>query len=261
MMRAHFRLRVSLFGLVVVLLGTAISALAQNNNLPLPPRGQAPKGIPDLSGVWLESTSRLSMEAGLRRALGGKPLEEAIPFTAFGLQQWKSRDLSKDPTGFCQPSGMARILHSPLNMQIVQTEGQVTFLFELYSQFTRVFTDGRKMPQDLFPTWWGYSIGRYEGDKLIVETQGLDERSWIASAGLQHSNQLKHTATFQLKPGDPETLVITETFEDPVYFTKQWGFSLERKRDKYDMILHVCTDNIRTLYDMMLGMFPQDDEK
>src|SRR5688572_13888564 len=119
MIRADFRLPVIALWVVVAWWGMAASALAQNNNLPLPPRSVAPKGAPEISGVWLESPSRLSMEVGLRRALGGKPLEEAIPFTTFGLQQWKNKGLSKDPTGFCQPSGMARILHSPLDMQIV----------------------------------------------------------------------------------------------------------------------------------------------
>jgi hypothetical protein len=107
-------------------------------------------------------------------------------------------------------------------------------LFEIDHNFRRIFTDGRPHPKDLDTTWYGDSIGHYEGNKLIVDTIGI-------SAGHQHSDKLHVTEAFE-KTG-PDSFTWTVTYNDPVYFTKPWSITLTAKRQKYDIMEMICTDN------------------
>ena len=236
--------------LSVVLVWVPTLATGQNAELLLPPRGEEPDGLPDLNGVWRGAS--ILGEPAVRRALGG----QLPPFTAYGQEQWDNRDLALDPTGLCQPSGPGRILHSPMWYQIIQTEGQVTFLFEIYHQYHRVFTDGRGHPDPLDVTWWGSSIGRYDGNRLIVETIGLDERSWLFTAGVAHSDQLRLEWVFE-KTG-PDTIRVTETFNDPEYFTEPWSVSFDLDRAEYDMMEMICTDNNRDVQFFVTGTGDRD---
>ena len=231
-----FIILAAIAGLVLLPVSAAAQA-GDNAELPLPPVPRPlGNGMPDLNGVW-DGPSILN---NLVEYYGGLP-----PFTPYGRQKWDKRNLGDDPTGFCQPTGPGRVLHSPFPFQIIQTEGMITFLFEIHHTFHRVFTDGRGHPKPLDIAWWGHSIGRYEGNKLIVETVAISDRSWLFTAGLQHSDQLKLTWTFE-KTG-PDTMQVTERFEDPVFFTEPWSITWEAKREKYDMMEMICTDNNRDI--------------
>jgi hypothetical protein len=227
---------------VVTLVGPTLAPSgAQEPQLPPPPIiSPAPgDGIPNLNGIWNREPIRTEEE--IRQQLGGK----LPPFTAHGLERWENVDPATNPTGMCQPGGTGRAFHSPFPFQIVQTEGLVTFLFELYHDYHRVYVDGRTRPEWLETRWWGYSVGRYEGNKLIFETTGLDPRSWLFSAGMEHSEQLKLTQIFE-KTG-PDTIQVTETFEDPVFFTEPWSISYELRREPSDLLEHICMDNPRAI--------------
>ena len=197
------------------------------------------EGLPNLNGVWDNTSSpAYSNERSVREHFEG----ELPPFTPFGLEQWVSRDLSLDPTGLCQPSSFARILRAPNRIQIVQTHGMVVVLSELYWQFHRIFTDGRGHPEEIDPTWWGHSIGHYEGNKLVIDTIGMNDRSWIATAGLEHSEQLHLIQTIEQTGSD--TLHITETYEDPTYYTRPWTVEYDMQRLEYDLLEYICLDNL-----------------
>lgn len=94
----------------------------------------------------------------------------------------------------------------------------LTFLFEIDRNFRRVFTDGRAHAKDLDLTWYGESIGTYEGDSLTVDTVSLSDRSWLDTAGHQHSDKLHITEKITKTAAD--SFVWTVTYDDPVYFTK-----------------------------------------
>ncbi len=100
-----------------------------------------------------------------------------IPFTTFGADQFKNHLGGDDPHGYCQPTGPTRAIHSPFPFQIVQSAGLTTFLFEIDHTFRRIFTDGRGHPHDLDHTWYGDSVGKYEGDTLSADTIGLSIRA------------------------------------------------------------------------------------
>lgn len=210
----------------------AFGQAGENATLPLPPL-PAPlgNGIPDLNGVWvLPYTPDLS-----------RPLKGPIPFTPFGAEQFKNHLGGDDPHGFCQPTGPTRALHSPFPFQLIQTKGMVTLLFEIDHNFRRIFTDGREHPKDLDLTWYGDSVGKYEGDSLIVDTVSLSDRSWLDTAGHQHSDKLHITEKFTKTGAD--TFSWTVTYDDPVYFSKPWTVSLNAKREKYDIMEMICMDN------------------
>jgi len=220
---------------------TATSSGAEEALLPPPPViSPAPSaGIPNLNGIW--DSEPIRTEDQIRALLGGN----LPPFTPYGLERYRNHDPAADPTGLCQPGGPGRAFHTPFPFQIVQTDGLVTFLFEAYHDYHRVFVDGRTRPEFLETRWWGYSVGRYEGNKLIFETTGLDPRSWLFTAGLEHSGELKLTHVFE-KTG-PDTLVVTETFDDPMFFTKPWSISYGLRREAFDLLEHICMDNNREL--------------
>jgi hypothetical protein len=229
----------SIFAAVVAACSVSSPAFGQageNATLPLPPNPPPPgKGIPDFNGVWV-----LPYTPDLAR-----PLKGPIPFTDFGAETFKNHLGGDDPHGFCQPTGPTRALHSPFPFQIVQSAGMLTFLFEIDHNFRRVFTDGRSHPKDLDQTWWGDSIGTYEGDSLLIDTTGISERSWLDTAGHQHSDKLHTTEKFT-KTG-PDSFAWTVTYDDPVYFTKPWSVTLNGKREKYDIMEMICMDNNQDL--------------
>lgn len=221
------------FGLGSLLLAAlAFGQAGENATLPLPPNPPPPaNGISDLNGVW-----QMPYTPNLERAYGA-----ALPFTALGAEKYKTHLGGDDPHGFCQPTGPTRAFHSPFPFQIVQSAGMLTVLFEIDHTFRRIFTDGRAHPKDQDTTWYGDSIGHYEGNSLYVDTTGISDRSWLDTAGHQHSDRLHVTEVFT-KTG-PDTILWKVTYDDPVYFTKPWGVSLEMKRQKYDIMEMICTDN------------------
>jgi hypothetical protein len=190
---------------------------------------------PDLSGYWINQyTPDLSV------ALGRQP-----PFTEFGAERWRTVDTAKDPTGFCLPVGPSRGFTAPFPFLLVQHEDMIAILFEYQSIWRVFYLDGRPHPDDVmeYPYFMGHSVANWEGDTLVVDTAGIDERSWLDTAGHEHSAQLRLTERFQKK--GPDTIVWTVTFDDPVYFTRPWSITRTFTRGKPgDRVLpYTCNEN------------------
>jgi hypothetical protein len=153
--------------------------------------------IPDLSGVWLERKFIPKMY------LNGDP-----PLQPWAEAKFKAADVTKnDPNLDCLPEGVPRVMFVPLPMEIIQIPG-------------RIHTDGRPHPTDLDPTFMGHSIGKYEGDTLIVDTIGFNEKTWLDHVGLPHSDAL-HVVE-RIRRIDHNTLQDDFTIDDPKTFTKTW---------------------------------------
>ena len=192
---------------ITVVIATSVSAQAPTQIDPAPLVDPAPiEGLPNLNGVW-----NVEYIPDIEARLNGP-----LPFTDAGQAAWDNRVLGEDPTGYCQPSGPARVFHTPFPIQIIQTRGQVTFLFEMLHAWHRVFTDGRAHPDPVGLSWWGHSIGHYEDNKLIVDTIGMNDRTWLYTSGVQHSDELHITQVFELT--GPDTIEYTITYDDPVFF-------------------------------------------
>lgn len=236
--------RCRILGVAVAASVVASSALAQApTQLGGPPLvDPAPaKGLPNLNGVW-----DVQYVPDVERYLGKPP-----PFTEHGLAAWENRVLGEDPTGYCQPSGPGRVFHTPFPIQIVQTRGQVTFLFEMLHSYHRVFTDGRGHPDPVDQSWWGHSIGHYEDNKLIVDTVGLNDRTWLYTSGVQHSDQLHLTQVFDLT--GPDEIEYTVTYDDPIFFTEPWSVTTHFTRGETDLLEYICTENNRDIAHFVTG--------
>jgi hypothetical protein len=212
------------------------SALALALVSAIPAAAQPPK-TPDFNGLW----DGVKPTGDLARAL---PAGQKIPFTPFGLEKYKNVDMATNPNGMCLPPGPSRSITGPSPFQIVQSPGIVAILFENHFDYRIVYIDGTH-PADIadYPAFMGHSIGKWDGDKLVVDTVAINDRTWLDSNGLQHSDKLHLTETFR-KTG-PDMIHYAVTFDDPVYFTRPWTFDLDLKRQKKgDRIMeYVCEEN------------------
>lgn len=190
------------------------------------------QNIPDLSGVWQAPyTPDLT-----------KPLGHDLPFTAYGAEQFKKVVHADDPASYCLPVGPARGIQAPMPFQIVQSPGLVVLLYEYQHTFRLIYTDGRKHPDDLEPfRWFGDSIGKYEGGALVVDTVGIGDRTWLDTAGHQHSDQLHLIERFQKV--DQNTLKWTVTFEDPKLYKEPFTVSLPLTRQDTVLMMYSCEEN------------------
>ncbi len=207
-----------------ILLGTGLAA-AQD----------AQPSHPDLSGFWVNQYT-----PNLSTVLGGEP-----PFTDFGAEQWRTVDTSKDPTAICLPVGPSRAFTAPFPFQLVQGKDTIAILFEYQSIWRAIYMDGRPHPEDVadYPYFMGHSVGRWEGNVLVVDTTGIDERSWLDTAGHRHSAELRLTERFETTGAN--TIKWTVTFDDPVYFTRPWSVARTFTRGKpADRLLpYTCNEN------------------
>jgi len=193
-------------------------------------------GRPDLTGVWFGAASGDLSRSTL-------PGQELV-LTLYGQQQWDTVDHAKDPNTACLPPGPARMIMMAHPAMIVQRPDVVVILTESQRTFRIIYTDGRGHPHDIadYPEWMGSSIGTWDGDTLIVDTIGVNERTWLDTAGHEHSEKLRLTERFRL--GDANTLEHVVTYDDPVFFAKPFTTRRLFKRQVGDWILdHSCLEN------------------
>ena len=176
--------------------------------------GQAPRAIDgklDLTGVWIISGST------------NLPSDPAyLPGAQKIYNERKASGGKGDPEKDCLPNGVVRI--EALPYKIVQTPKLVVMLSEGNTHsYRRFFLDGRPHDLDLEPnTWNGNSIGHWEGDTLVVDTIGFNDKSWLDSTGKPHSEAL-HVVERYRRP-DVNHLEIEYTLEDPQAFSKPYTF-------------------------------------
>ena len=181
---------------VAALLIVALAAplLAQARKEYQPPAGPTPrtaKGKVDFSGVW-EKPYVPDMTKDGRNQKGFPDL----PFTPWGEHEWKTYDAAEgDYTGACLPFGMTRSMNTPEPMQFMQSDTYLAFLFEQNSWFTVVPIDGRKHG-DGIPTWFGDSVGHWEGDTLIIDTVNFNGKTRLDTIGHPHRDQLHRVQKF-----------------------------------------------------------------
>ncbi|MGH8649576.1 MAG: hypothetical protein ACREUP_09770, partial [Burkholderiales bacterium] len=129
------------------------------------------------------------------------------------------------PAGRCLPHTIPNAMMVPnYPWKIVQTPGLTIVLFENFTQYRQIFTDGRDFPTERQPAWFGYSLGKWEGDAFVVETLGFNDKSWLDSSGYPHGEKLHLVERF--RKTDPQTLRYEVTIEDPKVFTRPWTISM-----------------------------------
>src|SRR5215475_1130275 len=196
------------------------------------PSGPAPRtreGKPDLSGVWYAQ----------RTVDPGKP--SPLPW-ADVLQRERAANNSKDsPGAHCLPRGLTNA-GALFPYKLVQTPALLVMIFEDDTPSHRqVFLDGRGHPRDPNPNWMGHSIGHWEGDVLVIDTVGFNDRSWLGPQGHPHTEMLH--VTERLHRADLGHLEIELTIEDPGAYSKPWVIKRVADLDTTDEIgEYVCID-------------------
>lgn len=200
--------------------------------------------VPNLSGNWTIAPGGPSFDPA--DPGGAKP--DQLPMTPWGKQQL---DAAKPPFGahgtfapndpaqiYCDPPGMTRLYDYPWQFTFVQTPANVYMLFE-YSHLWRLITMNQPHPKDLDSTWLGDSVGHYEGDTLVVDTIGFNDRSWLDNVGHPHSDQL-HTIE-RFRRTSPDALQLQITIEDPKAYTKPFTAQRIFKLSSFPMGETMCS--------------------
>jgi len=175
----------------------------------------------------------------------GKPKESEVPFQdwARAIYQWRETNLY-EPYIRCKPSGGARPFINPFGAEFVDLpELKTIYQFDGNLHTWRViYMDGRPHPKDLVPSYYGHSVGHWEGDTLVVDTLGFNERMWIDREGMPHTEKLHLIERFTRT--DFNTMKYEMTIDDPGAYTKTWttGFFL-RWNSSDEMFEFICQEN------------------
>ena len=176
---------------------------------------------------------------------------DGLPLQPWAAELRKQRlaEHSKDhPDAHCLPLNPIQLHSHPQARKIIQTPGLVLILYEANDGIRQIFTDGRPLPDnnDADPWWYGYSIGKWEGDTLVVQTIGFKDQGWIDEEGTPNTNAARLTERFRrLNYG---TLEIEITVDDPKTFTRPWSFKLDQRlMPDTELIEFVCLENNTSL--------------
>jgi len=227
--------------IVLVLAAVALAlppfALAQIQQAGKGKSSNATNATPDFSGVW--------QGRGAARGAGYVFTKDPLPMQPWAEKQYNYNKSPKDPLGHprnevdptvtCQvPPGPTWIMTPPRPFEIIQIPGRVIMLYEWDHWWRDIWMDAQH-PKDLKPTWMGHSIGKWDGDTLVIDTTGIRAGTMLDGAGHVHSDAL-HVIE-RIRRVDPSTLQDDMTFEDPKAYTKpftgQYRFAL---RPGWDMV-------------------------
>ena len=238
----------------------------------------------NISGIWdaaAEDGARqtsgakehVALYPGGKGSEGGHPDETGImrplPYTPAGLAALKANRPSgpsvrqvpaataNDPADRCDPLGFPYMeLWELRTLNLVQTDNQVILLSPFYGNYRVIWTDGRALPADPDPRWNGYSVGKWVDDyTFVVETTGLNPKSWIDHAGRPHSDQLQVEETFHRV--DHDNMELTMKITDPKMYTEPWltlnKFPLHLQRPDFDIPELLCSPTEMQDYNKDVG--------
>ena len=224
------------------------------------PAPRAGDGHPDLSGVWDQGkvpgappgASNFEF-ARTHKSAGPRPFQDLTSLFPDGLplQPWAAKlraerlaDHSKDhPDAHCLPVNPIQLHTHPQARKIIQSPRLIVMLYEANDGIRQIFLDGRPLPaDDPDPWWYGYSVGHWEGDTLVVQTTGFKDQGWIDEEGTPISSAARLTERFR-RP-NYGTLAIEISVDDPKTFTRPWSFKLEQRlMPDTELIEFVCLEN------------------
>jgi hypothetical protein len=212
-----------------------------------------PWGEPDLSGVWQQ---RFVDAQG--RPVVGLDLDDfaQIPYTpqsraAYDFNQ-TGKGQAADPEAACLPAGVPRSTGLPYPLRLMQAPGLIAILHEGNVHSYRLVLMNKEHPADVNPTWMGHSVGKWEGETLVIDTVGFNDRTWLDPGGHIHSDKLRTVERFTRLTENQ--LKYEFTIDDPIAYTKPWGWSyvLQGHHD-WEIIEYVCNENNKDIEHMVDG--------
>jgi len=195
-------------------------------------------GKPVLAGLWRPAPA---LVGDITRGMKGGDIPY-LPWAKKLFEERLANDARDDPTASCIVGGVPRSDFVPYPFKILQTPGMVAILYEAVHSYRQIFTDGRPLPKDPNPAWFGYSVGRWEGDVFVVETTGFNDNVWLDNAGRPATEQLRVTERFVRK--DFGHMDIDVTIDDAKAYSRPWTVtqSLAFQPDA-ELIEYICDEN------------------
>ena len=218
------------------------------------PAPHAPNGKPDLTGTWH------LMPRVQRTGTDGTSLDPVDSYSTNIFRDFKPEDIPErlaavqlreqrmkngvraNPTLFCLPMGIP--VNNLVNevVKFVQAPSIIMVVHEVDGSYRQIYTDGRKLPADMQPSWLGYSTARWEGDTLVVETAGFNDRTWLDFVGHPHSEALHLTERYRRR--DFGHLDVEMTFDDPAMYTKPFTIKFTHLlQAESDILESFCNEN------------------
>ena len=212
----------------------SLSLMAAQTRGPALPR--LPDGKPDLQGIWQSD---------------GKPAADVQPFVEGREIPYKPAAADKkrenftnrakaDPLASCFMPGVPRIMYLEYPYQIFQARDHIAITYEWTHVFRLIYTTTKTSPHPGVDSWMGDSRGRWEGDTLVVDVVGNNDRTWFDLAGNYHSDKMRVTERYTLT--DPDTIRYEATVTDPEIFTRPWkiSFPIHRVKNKVRVLEYQC---------------------
>lgn len=216
------------------------------------PAPRTASGQPDFSGVWLadgfgppggEGTGPTPRTVffDVAHGLGGQR-PPYLPWSAKLRDDRREQEAKDNPDARCLPLGPLQMLAHPLPKKIVQVPGLLLILHERNMEFRQIFLDGRPLPADQQPSWYGYSTARWEKDTLVVETSGLRDGLWADFYGSPLTDAARMTERFR-RPNFG-TLLVQVTIDDPKAYSKPWTVDINQHYGiDTDLLEYACLEN------------------
>jgi len=218
-------------------------------------------GKPDLSGLWQAERTPLSE---LVRVLGpGLPQiqpdfnditkhvmnvfwdvkrgEEPLRPEGAAITEQRQKSGRDFQSAYCLPGSLPAAMFI-INFKMIQAPGEIVVISGNGDPARQIYTDGRRLPKDPLPSWMGSSVGHWEGDTLVVETTGFNERAWLDGSGHPRSEAMRITERYRRR--DFGHMELELTFDDAKYYTRPFGFKTALTLVPDDDVLeYVCTEN------------------
>jgi hypothetical protein len=202
----------------------------------------------DLTGVWYPSS--VNTFNFIWTDPQGQRLN-TLPLTPWAEEKFKANHpiggeytalTSNDPNFSCLPPGIPNVYTHAYPVEFLQVPGRVIMYFEYEHYVRQIFTDGRDHPKDANPTWMGDSIGRWDGDTLVIDSTGFNDKTWLDVSGHPHSEALHMVE--RMRRVDHDTLMIDITIDDPLAYTMP--LKTQRKyilKPGWNIMEFICEDN------------------
>ncbi len=215
------------------------------------PAPRTADGKPDLSGMWdmahklpCDDINRICTDNPISAQFGnlGAGLADGVPYQQWARDRMKNKGVNTDPYLHCIAPGGPRMQTLPFMKKFVQTPGLMVILNEYNANYRQIFLDGRPLPEDPQPSWNGYSTGHWEGDTLVVESNGFREDLWLDTAGNPLTNTGRVTERFRRPTYG--TMNIEVTINDPKAYMRPWTAKIEQVIVlDTDMLDSICLEN------------------
>jgi len=240
------RTRLHTLGIAAAVVLVAVSAGSQERlggyihaDPPSGPVPRLPNGKPDLTGLWLGGGPIVDIATGLAKG-------ETLPILPETQKRMDAHKPADDPQARCLPLPPPRMTSYP--WRVVVTPTHAFFLYEMYN-YRQVFLDGRKHPpaDELFPNWYGHSIGWWDGDAFVVDTVGMNDKTWFDNKGNLHTEQLHLTERYTRI--DLGHLQVEYTIDDPGAYSKPFTvkYTAQLMSPGEELVEYICNENNQDL--------------